>query len=368
MGVFKIFPEKDATIYSISPNKNSGLDEILEISTKLNTLQVGNASSSTAEASRALLKFPQSDINSIVSVASASGNYKAYLKLFLANASAIPTDFTVFANMLSYDWTMGTGKESNLPQTIDGVSWTYRNISGSWLTSSFTAGQTGSYRTGGNAGGGVWYLNPSASQSFTPYSSKDVEMDITNFVVSWYSSSAINNGLILKHSSSNEFNTSSIFELKYFSRDTHTIYPPHLEVRWADVSYITGSSSIVDNNSIVVSLGNNPGTFKEASIHKFRINVRDKFPTRQFSTSSVYLNNKILPSSSYWSIKDLHTEEVIIDFDINYTSISADASGSYFNVYMNGLEPLRNYKFVFKTIIGSETLVIDDNYYFKIVK
>jgi hypothetical protein len=30
MAVYKIFPEKDATIYSLFPNMNTGMDEIIE--------------------------------------------------------------------------------------------------------------------------------------------------------------------------------------------------------------------------------------------------------------------------------------------------------------------------------------------------
>ncbi len=30
MAVYKIFPEKDATLYSLFPNMNTGLDEIIE--------------------------------------------------------------------------------------------------------------------------------------------------------------------------------------------------------------------------------------------------------------------------------------------------------------------------------------------------
>jgi hypothetical protein len=33
MAVYKIFPEKSATIYSYYPTLNTGIDEILEIST-----------------------------------------------------------------------------------------------------------------------------------------------------------------------------------------------------------------------------------------------------------------------------------------------------------------------------------------------
>jgi hypothetical protein len=32
MAVYKIFPEKDATIYSLFPTMNTGIDEILDIS------------------------------------------------------------------------------------------------------------------------------------------------------------------------------------------------------------------------------------------------------------------------------------------------------------------------------------------------
>ena len=32
MAVYKIFPEKDATMYSLFPQMNTGLDEILDIS------------------------------------------------------------------------------------------------------------------------------------------------------------------------------------------------------------------------------------------------------------------------------------------------------------------------------------------------
>jgi hypothetical protein len=74
-----------------------------------------------------------------------------------------------------------------------------------------------------------------------------------------------------------------------------------------------------------------------------------------------------LPSSSYFAIKDLDTNEFVIDFDTQFTKLSADANGSYFNLYMNGLQPERYYKILIKTIIDGATLVLDDNNYFKVV-
>ena len=73
---------------------------------------------------------------------------------------------------------------------------------------------------------------------------------------------------------------------------------------------------------------------------KFRINCRPQFPTRTFQTASAYTINYYLPTSSYYAIKDLYTNEFVIDFDTNYTQISADSESSYFTLYMNGLEEI----------------------------
>ena len=51
----------------------------------------------------------------------------------------------------------------------------------------------------------------------------------------------------------------------------------------------------------------------------------------------------------------------------DYTKISSDSKGNYFNVYMSGLEPERYYKILIKTTINSSTLIFDDNYYFKVI-
>jgi hypothetical protein len=81
------------------------------------------------------------------------------------------------------------------------------------------------------------------------------------------------------------------------------------------------------------------------------------------------LNNKVLPTTSYWSIKDLDTEETIIDFDTTYTKISADSQGNYFNVYMNGLQPERYYQLLIKTVLtNKEVLVLSQDYYFKVIR
>ena len=364
MAVYKIFPEKSTTLYSFYPNKNTGLDEILELST---FLSINN----TNEVSRIAIKFPDDQINDIIANLVSGSEYDAYIRLYLANASSIPVNYTIYSYPLSGSWEKGTGRLGNVPETTDGASWDFRNYDNGtpWFNISFPIDTTGSYN-GLNSGGGLWYTGSSyeSTQSFTPLLTKDIELKVSDTVKAWFTSSINNEGFIIKHSSTLEFISQSYFETKYFSNNTHTIYPPCLEIRWDDYNF-SSSLSVVNSDKIVATLGNNKNEYQQDSIQKFRINVRDQYPARSFTTSSVYLNNKLLPTSSYYSIVDLDSEEIIVDYDIVYTKISADSTSNYFNVYMNGLEPERYYKILIKSVFPSgETIILDDNYYFKVIR
>jgi hypothetical protein len=365
MAVYKIFPEKSATIYSYYPSLNTGIDEILEISTF-------ESMDGTSEVSRTLIKFPTDQINDIILNKVSGSTYDAYFKGYLANASEIPLNYTIFSHPVAANWNQGTGRLGNSPITTDGVSWTYTNESGSnlWIQGSFPSGITGSY-TGSNIGGGIWYTASSyqATQSFTNISTKDIEMKVTNTVAAWYNTTIPNNGFILKHSSSLEFTTASKFETKYFSANTHTIYPPCLEIRWNDFSYSTGSLTVVTSSYFTAVVNNNKAEYQQDSIQRFRVAVRDLFPPTTFRTTLSFANQKALPTSSYWAIKDLDTEEMVVDYDTSYTKISCDSVSNYFDVHMNGLEPERYYKLLIKTILPTkEVIVADKDYIFKVVR
>ena len=364
MAVYKIFPEKSATLYSFYPALNTGLDEIMELSTF-------ESIDGTNEVSRPLIQFPSSEITDIINNKVSGSAFDIYLKIYLANASEIPLNYTIFCHPVAANWNQGTGRLGNSPQTGDGVSWEYTNQSGSnlWIQGSFPSGITGSYNN--TIGGGTWYSSSlyEATQSFTFISDKDIEIKVSNTVKAWYSGSISNYGFILKHSSSLEFTTASKFETKYFSGDTHTIYPPALEFRWNDSVYNTGSLTVVTSSLFALTLGNNKAEYQQDSVQRFRVNIRDQYPSTAFRTTLSYANSKALPSSSYWSIKDLDTEEIVVDYDTSYTKLSCDANGNYFDVYMNGLEPERYYKLLIKTIVNNREVIISDkDYIFKVIR
>lgn len=365
MAVYKIFPEKSATIYSYYPTLNTGIDEILEMSTF-------ESIDGNSEVSRALIKFPTDQINDVILNKVSGSTYDAYLKGYLANASEIPLNYTLFSHPVAANWNQGTGRLGNSPITTNGVSWEYTDQSGSnlWVQGNFPIGITGSY-SGSNEGGGTWYTASSyqATQSFTNISTKDIEMKVTNTVAAWYGTTIPNYGFILKHSGSLEFTTASKFETKYFSANTHTIYPPCLEVRWDDSQYTLGSLTVVTSSYFAAVINNNKSEYQQDSIQRFRVAVRGLYVPTAFRTILSYGNTYALPTSSYWAIKDLDTEEMVVDYDTSYTKISCDSVSNYFDVYMNGLEPERYYKLLIKTVLPTkEVIVSDKDYIFKVVR
>jgi len=380
MAVYKLFPTKDTTIYSKYPVKNTGLDSIIETSTDVN-----------GELSRYLVQFSQDEINSLVdtTISSSYGtgssfeNIQVNLKCYIAVVENLNTSTTVEVFPVSKEWNMGTGHYNDTPEVSNGCGWVYRSYSGSdaWETSGWGPNVTGSY--GNVAGGGTWYtgsalgLNITPTQTYNYTSNKDLNVNVTDIFKTWYSQSKgltsngfDNNGFIVKQSKTDE--AGGLYKqatIKYYSIDTNTIYPPELEFKWKDHLFATASSSIpiINTHDLVATLDNNPGEFRRESIHRFKINCRPKFPPRTYQTSSIYTTQHYLPISSSYAIKDLDTNEFVVGFDDIYTRVSADATSSYFDVYMNGLEPERYYQIMLKVPIDNQVLILDDNYYFKVI-
>jgi hypothetical protein len=363
MAVYQIFASADATLYSKYPLKNTGRDPILEVSVDNNLedinrllyrtprtenpyytydLATGVPSGST-NIRRSVLQFSPADITKVKAFASSSisGSWQANLKLFLASAQNLNTTYSLEAYPLTQSWTMGTGQYAQVPQSQNGVSWVYTgpyNNSATWTTP-----------------GGVWNTTLTGSQFFDYMSNKDVNMNISRIMNAWFSGSTPNYGLIVKHPTVIENNTSSFVDLKFFSVDTHTIYPPTIEFKWDDSNYYPQGVNYVLSDQITIVLSNNPGIFNQNEVYKVRLGTRYTYPERQFTTSSVYLTNLILSEDTYWAIQDVKTNEMVIDFDENYTKLSCDSVGNYFTLYTSGLEINRFYRILIKTQILSTT-------------
>lgn len=370
MAVYRIFPEKDTFIFSETSTSNAGLDEIVEIGGYYDI-------TGTGETSRILLQFSSTEITDIVSSKIGSNNYSASIGIYLADAYQIPVDTTIYTYPVyssAGEWDNGTGKYGDTPTNTSGVSWTYQKIGQGtpWLTSGYPTGVTASF-SGSRLGGGNWYTGSGATsleftQSNPINSTYDININVTPAVKLWNAGTIVNNGFILKLSDALEFNTTSSIRLKYYSADTNTIYPPYLDFKWDDSVYNTGSLSILTNNISTINITNNTGKYTNVGKQRFRVSAKPKYPVRTFTTSSIYLTNFALPSASYWGIRDENTEEMLIDFDTDFTKISCDSQGGYFDVYMDGLQPERYYRILIKTTLDGSTTVVDNQNIFKVVR
>jgi hypothetical protein len=349
MAIYKIFPTKDASIYSKSPTQNTGLDEILDAST---SIYLG-----IPQVSRYLMEFSSTEITDIVDNKISGSSYTTYLRNFAANVTGLTSDSTLKFHPISGSWNMGTGKSTDSPITTNGTSWLWKDEVDSiaWVNT-----------------GSDYFTTPSASQNFNYSDSTDVKVDVKGIVLDWYNGTTPNNGFLVKQQDGDEFSplASKATTFKYFSIDTNTIYPPQLEFRWEDYIFNTGSSTntILDKAESFISVYNNAGEYYPSSVERFRFSTLPKYPDRQFITSSYYTQNYYLPEDvSTYAIKDSETNEYVIDFDPLYTKISSDELSSYFDIYMNGLEPERNYTILVKTVLDGTTKVFDEDIIFKVI-
>lgn len=384
-----LYAQRDATIYEKVESMNTGLDQILELSHQY--------VNSSAYNSRVLLKFDTTKLKQEVDGGKISQNAKYYLSLRTAEVREIPQEYTIYAYPLSSSWTNGTGKFFNKPVTTDGVSWRYRTsktvgteweippvitdyewdeISQTWVDGNIlwgvnlSANVTSSYFT--TEGGGTWwnYDNLECTQSFS-FETSDVYMDVTQIVKKWITGSGRfeNDGMIVKFSNEIESSVETLRSLKFFGTDSNTIYVPRLHVVWDDSTFLTGSLTPTPIDELLLNVKLKK-YYSESEKAKIRIYANKRFPQKLYTTQSYYAQNYYLPSSSYYEIRDAHTDEVILPFNISGSKISCDGTSSFFNLWMESFQPERYYRVLVKTETdgGNTVQIFDNNYYFKVTR
>ena len=290
--MFKIFyVDKDSTMYESANAYNTGLDELLEIGKRLSN------DGSNLQKSRSVVKFNTTEISASLSKYNKTVNdCKFILQLYTSHAKNLPAEYEIYAKLLAQDWTNGTGLESD--PTVDGISWSSPVSASSWISSSQNSqiGSSTLYVTGTGEGGN-WMTQSNingptlglvTSQSFS-YQSTDLSMDVTDAMKIWLSGSSgasiPNYGFLLQFSDAIESNSLISGYVRYFSKETHTIYVPRLTMYWDNSTFTTGSLTSANIESFTVYTRIKP-TYKDTEIAKIRIFARDKYP--QKSPTNLY--------------------------------------------------------------------------------
>lgn len=371
--MFRIFyAEKDATLYELYPTQNTGLDEILEIGKRLND------DGDTLLKSRSVLKFDMSEISASLSKYGKTVNdCKFIMQLFTSDAKSLPSSYTVTAKMVGEDWNNGTGYLSSL--TTNGVTWNGPESGSSWISGSqqIEIGSSDLYISGSGKGGNYLYYSGSStspvlqvSESFS-FRTSDVNLNVTSPLKIWLSGSnnqsIPNYGFLIQMSDTDELDNNVQGYIRFFSRDTHTIYVPKLIMYWDDTTYTTGSLSEINLESYSIYTSIKP-IYKDTEIAKIRIYSRDKYPRKSPTNVFPYETVKVLPDTTYYSVVDAATDEVIIPYDDIYTKVSCDSTSNFIYLDFNGFMPERSYRLQLKIVDGIIEQYIDDQIYFKVVR
>ena len=159
---------------------NMGASDILEVFSIY-----GQATTSSAEAARMLVRFPITDITAdrTAGTVPASGNVNFYLRMYNAKHSqTLPRDYKLVFLPISQSWDEGGGvdmdeyKDKGFP-TITGSTWMTASYTNQWHTP-----------------GGDFYVKPVYTQTFKD-GPEDIEVNITSMVEEWMAGTKPNYGV-----------------------------------------------------------------------------------------------------------------------------------------------------------------------------
>ena len=348
-----IFPSQDTWISSGSnkvtgetfTDQNFGRDQILEVKKQFFNFDFDYPT-------RALVQFTGTEFNELsksVAEGTIPSDAKYYLRLYEAegNSEFSDTQYTLAIQPISQSWTEGTGKFGDNPKNTHGCSWDNYSkpigLSGNAWTS-----------TGGDV------LSVSSSTQTFSSETTDINANVTDMVNMWINGEENNFGMLIRFSGAQETDLIRQANLKFFSRNTHTIFSPRLEVRWDDHLPCTGSntgsltqitsSGLADNFLYMKGLREE---YKVGERVKFRVGARKRYIQKTFSTSVQTVTGSFIPEGSgSYAIKDVATDEFIVPFeDIDgntYTKLSCDSESNYFIQWLDGFYPDRVYKILLK--------------------
>ena len=330
-----ITASSDASIYERYANLNTGRDEILEVGKKQDKLEIVNGRV------RSLIKFTLTDLFG------APTSSDVHLSLKVANATKLNQNELVYVYPVSRSWEEGSGYFEQSPiKSDDGATWTTYASGSNW---------SGSLEIPGHGDGGDFKLTPVVSASVTDIRNDEFRINVTDVVQPMISGSSksSNYGLLLTFSGSAEADINNTGNLKFFSRQTHTVHAPVLELVWSNQSFATGSLKTLSSLDIEIAPRNMKAQYSAGAVSKMYFTVRDKYPAKVYSNTRRFSNKYYLPSGSIYTIVDAGSGTTVVPFD-DYSHLDCDATGSYVMLDTKPLHKNRFYELSLKVTLSSE--------------
>ena len=321
---------------------NMGASDVLDVFSIY-----GRQSTSSAELSRVLLKFPVTDISSdrTADTIPASGSVSFYLRVFNApHSRTVPKDAKYVFQMVSQSWQEGVGLDmegyTDLTLGKEGSNWMSASDSNYWTDVAGTLLAGGSYHTysaGSNdqVDTSIYIFDQTLADG-----TEDIEIDVTPWIEQWIAGTYSNYGIGIMLTASQEASgavdylagkvsgraddsgnienpsgsQSSYYIKRFFGRKSQYFFKrPYIEARWDDslcddrgnFYYSSSMASPSDNlntiylyNYVRGQLKNIAGIEKTGSVmvSLFSGNIDDTAPTG--SSGALLINSQSTPGTT----------------------------------------------------------------------
>jgi hypothetical protein len=328
MGFYRSYPLKDTFITNKIINNdiavratgsNNGVNPSLSL-----FAFTPDVASGTMDLSRVLMQFNLTELSGKIyserTIPSSSVSY--YLKMYdMKHDETVPTSFDLFVYPLSRSWDEGSGSDSDNFRDYGYANWYMARSTAAWAS-------TGSdFLTTGYGSG---------SQHFDS-GQEDLEVDITNLVVNWLTSSLLpNNGLVVKLGATEENSTGRYYRKAFHGRETKYIERlPYIEARWNSVETDNRNNFAYDINNKLFMYNFVRGDLSRIN-ETVTVRIQDNLVRQSASFTGSY--------PTYQTADGILTASILVEHTGNtrFSGTFYDIWESSTRVYMTGtFKPLR---------------------------
>jgi hypothetical protein len=131
---------------------------------------------------------------------------------------------------------------------------------------------------------------------------------------------------------------------------------------------VTGSvSGSLLSGSVSIQMKSHKPEYMYNTQVRFKITAKPSYVAKTFYEELRIGRVYYLPEDTYYSIRDAYSNRIMVPFS-DYTKISLDGIGHYFDVPLSGFMPERFYNIIFKSTINGSVQYFEPDSQFKIVK
>lgn len=154
-------------------------------------------------------------------------------------------------------------------------------------------------------------------------------------------------------------------------RISSSFFPPGLIVSGNFTNVLAGTTfQPLVSDQLAIVMRNLKKDYKYATSTRIRLVGKDQYQRKTFANTAAtnFAIIKYLPKdNTFYSIVDAATDRIIIPFS-DFTKVSCDLDGNFFDLNLHGFVPQRFYRILFKVTMNGADSYFDNNYIFKVIR